>query len=273
MDPFASPSSIARARAALQAGEIRNAFAEPKLRALLDDASPFVVAHGTRKVISEVRFTALEALELVCHRHKKELALGPVTVRRAMPVDEALTRAIALADEDRKRVHDLVETALREKVAPAEADELAIRAYLTLQALGAIEYRRELVDPATFMTPLQDDVRRTQTASERPRPHLRVADLADATRTFGFVYRGADQKWALDFADGVGAADAVETLKAVMRPSLQRARVDERGETIRNPDGTAQFEGTLLLAGPDTLAVLQTLRVYLERRFACTIAT
>ncbi len=271
MDPFTSPSSITRARAAVQAGEIRNAFAEPKLRALLDDASPFVIAHGTRKVISEVRFAALEALQLVCHRHNKDLALGPVTVRRAMPVDEALQRVVAVADVDRERVHELVETSVRERVSPPDDDALAVRAYLTLQALGLIEYTRELVDPRTFMTPTQDDVRRTQTARERPRPHLRVADKADATRTFGFVYRDANHRWAIDFADGVGAADAVETLKAVMRPTLQRARVDESGHTIRNPDGTAQFEGTLVLATGDTVPILQTLRVYLERRFSCAL--
>jgi hypothetical protein len=100
---------------------------------------------------------------------------------------------------------------------------------------------------------------------------LRVADRDDPSRTFGFVYRDANQRWALDFADGVGSADAVETLKAVMRPSLQRARVDDRGETIRNADGTAQFEGTLVLATGDAVAVLQTLRVYLERRFSCAL--
>jgi hypothetical protein len=69
------------------------------------------------------------------------------------------------------------------------------------------------------MTPLQDDERRTRTARERPRPHLRVADKRDETRTFG----------------------------------------------------TAQLEGTLVLATGDTREILTTLRVYLERRFHCAL--
>lgn len=271
MSAFSSPSSLTRARAAVEAGALRNVYAEPALRALLEDASPFVVAHGTRMVISEVRFPALEALELVCHRHQKPLELGVVTLRRALPVEEALARAAAISDEARERVRPLVDSALSEKVAPAASDEPALRAYLTLQMLGEIEYQREVVDPATFMTPLQDDVRRTQVAADRPRPHLRVADRNAPSRTFGYVYRDARKRWALDFADGVGAADAVDTLKAVMRPTLQRACVDETGATVRNADGTARFDGSLVLATGEDLPILQTLRVYLERRFACEI--
>ena len=277
LEELSSPSSSARARTALQAGELRMQSCEQRLRELLGDASPFVFAHGTKLVIAEVRFTVLEALQTMFHNQKRTPDFGTVTVRKAMPVDEAIERASHLGDHERRRVAEAVEATLRDHVVPAPDDEPALRAYAMLQALGLVEYRHEQVDPHTYSTPLQEEVRRSQLVRARPRPHLRIADLADPTRTFGFVYRDPRKLWAVDFAEGVQSSyvreHAVAVLSSARDGKLHRVRVDADGRTVRNPDNTGAFEGEVELMGDDLLGVLQTVRAYFEREYTTEIVT
>jgi len=206
---LASQSSLTRATTVATVGR----GGEPKLRELLADASPYIIAGGR---ISEVRFAALEALQHLFYATKRRPDFGVVRVRRPLPIAEATWRATQLSTEERRRVAEAVEHTLRTQVAPAPEHEPALRAYALLQALGRIEYRDDEVDPRTYATALQEEVRMAQVAQPRPRPHLRIADRDDAARTFGYLYRDAREVWALDFAEGIGPAAAREDVVLVL---------------------------------------------------------
>lgn len=222
---LASRSSLKRATAAEAVGPA----AEAKLRALLTDASPYV--YGAKPVIGEVRFAALEALQAIFYAARRVPDFGPVVVRRPMPVEDADWRAGQLSAEERRRVAEAVEQTLRTRIVPTPQHEPALRAYSLLQALGQIEYRDDAVDPRTYATALQEEVRQAQVAKPRPRPHLRIADGDDASRTFGYLYRDARGIWAIDFAEGIGPRAAREHLTNVLS-ALPDDEVDVLGAAL-----------------------------------------
>lgn len=207
---LASRSSLARATAATTVGPA----GEAQLRTLLADASPYV--YGAKPVIGEVRFAALEALQTIFYAARRVPDFGPVVVRRPMAVKDADWRAAQLTAEERRRVAETVEETLRMRVAPEPKHEPALRAYALLQALGRIEYRDEAVDPRTYATALQEEVRLAQVTKPRPRPHLRIVDGDDASRTFGYLYRDARGIWAIDFAEGIGPTAARDHVTTVL---------------------------------------------------------
>lgn len=277
LEQLNSASSLVRASAAMEAGLVCAEACEARLRELLHDHSPFVFAHGAKLVIAEVRFSALDALEAMYFMLGRAPDFGTVTLRKAMPVEEALALAARVDPEERRLVADAVEAALRDKVVPPAEHAEALRAYTLLQALGLVDYRQEIVDARTYSTPLQEEVRRSQLTSERPRPRLRIADRGDPARTFGFVYRDPQKLWAVDFAEGVQAIAARERASAVLSSAregkLARVRVDPEGQTLREADGTPSFDGEVELVGDDQLGVLRALRAQLERDYATEIVT
>jgi hypothetical protein len=260
-----SPVARIRVEAADELGRLHGILAESQLRDLLVDSSPVVTYRGKRAGIGEVRFTALTALQRILLHHDKPMDLVVVVVRKVMFADD-------VEDDVVRGIAPRVDEILRDRVQPDDEDLALVRPYLVLQCLDRIDYRREPVDPITYATPLQEEVRASQLVSPRPRPHLRVADAANAERVFGYVYRNDRGFYTLDFAEGPGSDRAVWILSAILQSRLN-AVVLVDGETARNPDGTAQLGDLLNLRTADPVLALQSLRVYVERRYHTTIVT
>jgi hypothetical protein len=267
-----SPIASIRARAADECGRWHAIVAEDVLRILLNDASPVVTHRGERKGVGEVRFTAVTALQRILLHHKKPIDLGEVTVRKVMFEEEVLQRYCALEERAVIAVTPRVDAILSERVRPDADDESLIRAYVVLQCIDLIEYRKERVDPSTYSTPLQEEVRISQLVSARPRPHLRVADASDPARLFGYVYRNSFGRYVVDFAEGPGSDNAVEKLTRLLDSKVKRV-VLEGDRTARNPDGSAQWGEPLDFEHADPLEVLRSLRVFVERYYDATIVT
>jgi hypothetical protein len=263
---LSAPCSRDRALAAATAGRLHSLIAEPLLRDLLLDSSPFVSSRASRISIGEVRFTALEALQKVLLAHGRPMDLGKVVVRKSMAAEEVDGIFATQSESVLLGVASAAEGILQSRVAPDAVHVDVLRKYVTLQLLDLVPYRMEEVDPATYTTRLQEEVRESQLLSERPRPHLRVADRNAPSRVFGFVYRGKRGLVVLDFAEGVGADYAVQILSAVMGPKIQRAIVED-GVTALNPDGTVKVGELIDTSTADPIVVLQSLRIYVEDRY------
>jgi hypothetical protein len=228
--------------------------ADAHLLPLLDDDAPVVRSHGGRRLLVEVRATALVALQDRHRGARHGWPYGPVVVRRAMPVDDATAQATAALDAldpaARAAVADRVETTLADRVGPPEDD--ACRAYCTLLALGLVPHEVQEVDPATLLTPLQVAVHRSQLVSPRPVPHLRF-DGPDGP--VGYLYR--ERTWVHDLDEsplGRDVARSLERLVAADRPRW----------TATGPDAGD---------GPDDVARLRDVAAALARVCSCTVVT
>lgn len=238
----------------------------------LEDDAPFAFDHGDQRMISEVRMRALVVMEALCQLNGRPPDFGPVHVRRAMAADEARARvaeAMEQADEPgRARIE--AEDFLEARVQPSPRDREALLAYRILQVLGAIDYSVEEVDPETGLTPTQAEIRASQTAGERPRPHLRVADHAG--NTLGFVYREVGAKrFTLDFAEDTAAEAArrfVTSVFGIERGGVPRVVFDADGAPRTDDDGAFVLDGVVPLTCVDPKAVLRSVAAFVERRYA-----
>jgi hypothetical protein len=180
--------------------------------------------------------------------------LGAVVVRKSMPAEDVDTIFATQPESLRLGVALAADGILPSRVAPAPEHADLLRRYVSLQLLDLVPYRVEEVDPTTYTTRLQEEVRESQLVSERPRPHLRVADRRAPDRVFGFVYRGKRGLIVLDFAEGVGSDYAVQILTAAMGPKIQRVIV-ENGATVLNPDGTVRVGELIDTSTADPIVV------------------
>lgn len=255
--------------------------AQPLVQGLLDDTAPYVFAHGTALMISEVRFRALEVMQSLYQRIKKAPDFGPVQVRKAMPAEEAIAQATAalrpLKPDARADLEAQVEATLNTHVRPPADHEDACRAYLVLQLLDQVPYRTEEVDPTTWMTPLQAEVARSQLQSSRPLPHLRVALKESPTDPLGYLYREQPgRRWTLDFAEGPAAARAVRLTRRFLTSldarGVPRVLHDADGQPLRNPDGSFQLDGAVPLETQIPEELLQSMAAFLSKFFEVVIA-
>jgi hypothetical protein len=101
--------------------------------------------------------------------------LGAVVVRKSMPAEDVDTIFATQPESLRLGVALAADGILPSRVAPAPEHADLLRRYVSLQLLDLVPYRVEEVDPTTYTTRLQEEVRESQLVSERPRPHLRVS--------------------------------------------------------------------------------------------------
>ena len=252
----------------------------PGLRALLNDDAPFVFQSGARRFVGEVRFEALVALEEMMRTLQLPPDFGPVTLRPAMPVEEAIARAqrvsAALSAEDRADLRTRVACSLADRVRPRPADRQPVAAYRLLQLAGEIAYRSEDVDSRTWLTPLQEHLISRQLRRPRPRPHLRVTSRARPGWLLGFVWRDdAKSQWMLDFSEGHEAAEASVQLRWLLvglhPDGPPRVLRDETGEPMRNGDGSTALHGLHPLETADPVALLRDLGELADRWYVTAL--
>jgi hypothetical protein len=241
----------------------------------LEDDAPYAFDHGDQRMISEVRMRALVVLVALCRLNGRPFDFGPVSVRRAMSADEARERAAEAMEEAEEpgRARIAAEDFLEARVQPAARDREALLAYRILQVLGAVDYQVEEVDPETGLTPTQAEIRASQMAGERPRPHLRVADAAG--NTLGFVYREVGAKrFTLDFAEDTAAEAArrfTTSIFGIERGGVPRVVFDEEGVPRTDDDGAFVLDGVVPLTCVDPKAVLRSVAAFLDRRFVTEV--
>lgn len=276
--PLDAASSRARADAASQAAAVEAFDTLDALRALLTDDAPFAFRHGAGTHVSEVRMRALEALEQLYRAGGRPAAeLGRVTVRKAMPAEEAVRlaqEALEPLDEARRQeVAARADAFLEARVQPTDDEREALLAYRVLQELGRVPYREEAVDPATYLTPTQRDVAFTQLARERPRPHLVV--ISATGDLLGYVWREPAGRWVHDFAQVPAAADAVRLTHTVLGGldpnGVPRVVHDAAGRPRRDEDGSFVLDGTVPLDAPDPRDVLRSLAAFLTDPFETVV--
>ncbi len=276
--PLAATSSRARADAASQAAAAEAFDALDALRDLLADDAPFTFQHGGAALVSEVRMRALEALEQLYRAGGRSAdELGRVTVRKAMPAEEAVRLAQEalepLDDARRQEVAARASAFLDARVRPDDDERETLLAYRVLQELGRVPYREEAVDPKTWLTPTQREVAFTQLARERPRPHLCV--LSGQGDLLGYVWREPSGRWVLDFAQVPAAADAVRLTHTVLGGldpgGVPRVVHDDAGRPRRDDDGSFVLDGVVPLDAPDPRELLRSLGAFLTDPFAAVL--
>lgn len=242
---------------------------------LLDDDAPVVRGHAGRGVLVEVRAAALVALQ-DRHRHAAGgWPHGAVTVRKAMPVDEAVAQArdlVARLEPGRRvEVERLVVQALGERVDPPAADNEACLAYCTLQVLGAVPYRHEDVDPVTMLTSLQVQVHASQMVSPRPTPHVRFDGPHGPV---GYLYR--TDRWVLDFDESPTARDICQMVQQVQRlerGGVPRIAFGPDGNPLCNEDGSFQMAGAVPDDDNHTTEYLRCIAAFVARQHSCSLVT
>jgi len=248
-----------------------------ELRDLLEDDAPFVFTHGGRRMISEVRFAALSALQALYRGLAREPDFGPVLVRKATSVEEALAQAATadaqLEQAERARLNKSVDDFVQTRVRPDARDAEAVRAYRLLQELGRLEYRREEVDPISYMTPLQAEVSASQLTSSRPKPHLRFVSIADG-RTLGYLYK-SDGRWVQDFAEDAEAGEVRSFLDKVFtieRGAIPRVRFSDSGQPLLDDVGAFVFDGSTSLADGEAVELLRSVQALMGDKRPCELA-
>ena len=244
------------------------------VRPLLQDDSPYVFLHGDAPMVAEVRSRALVVLEVLTRLAGQPPDFGVVQVRRAMPAEQALQGAAdacrGLAPREAAALRARVDRFLDERVQPDPPDRPALCAYRTLQLLGRVRYHEEVVDPRTYLTPLQQEIHASQIASPRPRPHLVVRDRSGLP--LGTIYRAPGaSRWSLDFGELAAAEDArrfAQTIFGIEPGGVPRVRHDRDGAPLTAPDGSLLLDGTIPSGTEDPTALLRSLGAFLARRYS-----
>lgn len=263
-----SPSSATRASVAHEMAEEYVGEAMDGLRELLSDDAPFAFRHGDELMVAEVRAAALNALQLMYKQTQRPPDFGVVEVRKAMSADEVRAAIDAVRDADEiARVATQADEFVTKHVVPNNKDEEEVLvAYRILQELGLVEYRREEVDPKTYMTPLQAEVSASQLVSQRPTPHVRFTSSSDQ-RLLGYYYP-QDGRWLIDFAEDAEANDVQRYLRSILT-------VEKNGvpKVVKNLDGSPKTsaDGSFVLDGVasfdgDPLDVLFSVSAFLATK-------
>ncbi|HEU4328278.1 MAG TPA: hypothetical protein VFS21_34390 [Roseiflexaceae bacterium] len=280
LDPLHAPSAEVRLAAIDRLEDEGVTWAIPQLRELLGDTSPFVLDHGGRVFVGEVRARALSALEALYRLGGRKPDFGPLAVRKAMPAGEVAAKAaLALGRLDmaeRSRVLAEAEQILDQRVQPLDTERPLLRDYLILQALDLVDYRLEEVDPLTYLTPLQAEVLASQVQSQRPLPHLRLAAAEAPTTPLGFVYRDIGGRWTLDFREDTygqqAAAMVQQILRGIDRRGVPRVQRTADGSPRRNADGSYILNGVVPLDTPAPRELLDNLRLFLPPAYQAILA-
>ncbi len=241
---------------------------------LLEDDAPYVFNHAGRPHIAEVRADALVAVQDLYRRAGRTPDFGPVTVRKAMPADDARSMAhsllSALPEDVRRDLLARVDEDLGKCVQPQPFEVAACRAYCVLQALGRVPYLQQEPDEKTLLTPLQQEINQSQVQSDRPVPHLRFD--GDQGR-LGFLYR-QDGRWVHDFSDAPESKRVQRMLGSFMRAErgqLPRVVGAAEGKPQKNPDGSLVLDGTVPRDVDDPVEYLASLAAFCEGLFTCEL--
>jgi hypothetical protein len=101
----------------------------------------------------------------------------------------------------------------------------------------------------------------------RPVPHLRVETAQEPHQVLGYVYRGQDQRWTLDFREDAvaqrAAASARTVLRGIDRRGVPRVQRHADGRPQQHPDGSYVLDGVVPLDTTDPGDPLQNLRLCL----------
>jgi hypothetical protein len=248
---------------------------------LLRDPAPVLRWHGGHAVIVEVRAAALVALQDMCRLGRRTWDLGPVTVRRAMPAEEAARRAAELlarlATDRQGSVLAAVDQALaRTVVPPTDADRRACHDYLVLLELGEVDYVVQEVNGRTWLTPLQEEIHASQMASPRPRPHVRFDGEVGPV---GYLYRAESASgradWVLDFDEspvGREIAGLVRQWMGVEKGGVPRVLFDAEGRPLLDSHGRAfQLDGTVPADTDEPLDYLHSVAAFVARHHRCQV--
>lgn len=245
---------------------------DQQLVPLLQDDAPVIRVHAGSRVLVEVRALALVALQ-DRHRGVGGWPFGPVTVRRAMTAGQAVRRAAELlgplAPDRRADLLRRVDLAITTRVEPAPDELETCRAYLALQALGAVPYLRQQVDPVTLLTPVQVEIDAGRLRGTRPTPHLRVDGRH---RPLGYVLLH-DRRWVVDTDESPAGRDLADLIDRIRRigpgGGVPRVRFAPGGEPLRAPDGSFRVDG--VLPEDDGTDFLLSLAAFVSRQHPCEV--
>lgn len=250
--------------------------AAAELSPLLRDDVPVVRVHGGRRLLTEVRMAALVALQDQYRQAGLRWDLGPVTVRPAMPADDAVRDAearLAALPADRRAALDAeVARELAPDSALSAADRAAVHAYRVLQRLGAVAYEQQEVDPQTWLTPIQVAVHASQTVSERPRPHVR---FSGADGPVGWLYR-RDGVWVLDFDESPAGRELRELVaqwQSAVRGGVPNVVHDAAGRPVVSADGSFVLDGVVAADTDRPVDYLRSVAAFVGRRRPCVLVT
>jgi hypothetical protein len=240
-----SSEARVRARAIGEVLEHGLGQAIPRLKELLEDEAAVVSTHGRDRVVVEIRARALVALEGLYALSRKPVDFDPVVVSRAMrdgDVRERWTRLRSELGEERSaELERQAQTFVRQQAAPDDDLEFLVQ-YRFLQLAGAVEYRDETVAPDLYLTPLQIEVCRSQLASARPLPHLRVESLhGDLVLGYMFIREGRILFDFCEIREAQKLADFAARLAAEYRGNVPQvefsgpgvAKIRDTGKLIR----------------------------------------
>lgn len=243
---------------------------------LLDDDAPYLYAHAGQGYLAEVRADALVAVQALARAAGGAPDLGSLTVRKAMPAEDAQAQAqgllSAMPPALREPLLARVDLHLAEHVQPSPFEAAACRAYRVLQELGRVPYLHQSLDPVTLLTPLQAAIHQGQAEGERPRPHLRI-DGEDGP--LGFIYRQGE-RWVQDFTEAPQARRAARMVGSFIRAErgeLPRVVGAAEGAPRRNPDGSLVLDGVVSRQVADPVEYLRSLAAFCDGLFTCQIVT
>ena len=249
--------------------------AVPRLKELLDDDAPVI----WDDVVGEVRQSALAGLQRLYWAGKRAIDFGPVLVRAAWPLEEmrrAYRSAIAgLSAAEREAVVARADEFLERSARPLDDEADDIRAYRVLQELGQVRYERQAIDPATKLTPLQEQLYAQQVGSAPPRPCLRVALRESPGTTIGWIHRSPEKRsCAARFSEHPAAVDAQEILSKVLSlgtTGVPRIVHDDSGRPMTNPDGSYVLDGEIALDSDEVAGYLRTIDAFMKNEFETEI--
>ena len=244
-----SPSSQERIDGVSEiAAELKYDLKRDLIGMLTDDA-PYLFQHGEKVMVAEVRAQVLAALERMYRRASSKPDFGPVLVTRALKKEDVfLLSEGALnqkTDAEQKALLSEARQWVQAHVQPAKKDLLLTICYRVLQLLSLIPYKREEVDPVTFPTPTQEEIRISQTVRQE-------------------TPKGA---WVFDFAECDEACQADEWLRRAMdfsKKGVPKIARDRHGEPIRQKNLAWKHDGIVPFNTDKPVDLLSSLEIQLR---------
>jgi len=215
---------------------IEHEHAEATMRS---DFGSYVGETTRGPMLFEVRAAAIEYLQAQALLGHLEWRWESLSVARPRPLQEIL-------EEARTGLAELTEGAAREIREQAEFDVWTRArprlgegegeiAYRVMQLLGLTKADEQPVCPHTLLTPLLEELHRSNLASERPAPHLVVSHVDRDDLTLGYVLMDGEGP-VLDFASTPVARVAESRVARCFEPGGGVLRAD--GVTLVSDPGS-----------------------------------
>lgn len=212
----------------------------PKMKELLADGAPIF---GSTDV-GEVRNDALIALQALHLPVSTKLEVGTMELRASWPLTDmwrAYREAMTLVPAELvEQAKDRALRYLADHVVPSPEEQEPALAYCVLRELGFLSYEPQELDPATGLTPMQQEIYLRQVESRPHPPCLRVALLQRPGDTLCWMYRDATGGWKMRVSDHPatnGAVDCLNWAATITKAGVPQVEHDAHGIPKRGADG------------------------------------